>query len=236
MPLTQRSHDRTLSPQGEVSKKEFRRGVRAVGIVATTVEINQLFERIDFDNDGTVTLEELQRELDMIHPTLKNPEVGVSVAPSDAHTADGSSEGGLASRTPVIAAKAAGISTSDIRGYIAGQTIPVTQSQGPPTRGKGKQATVKTATLAVREDYRAVAELDLDRGRIWAFKVFTLFPLLKYLSQLDFVFRVVFPIAYVINLMIYMSEVNFGRDQIALLETSPCYLANIQNPTCGRAS
>jgi len=205
--------------------------VRAIGIVATTIEINQLFEKIDYDRDGTVTMQELQRELDMIFPHKH------AIAPAEVEVADAVADQSAEFRTPAIAAKAAGTQT---RGFKAGQTVPVDEAvpkprpASPPTNltKQGKKIR-KRATLAVRHDYRAVAELDLDRGRIWAFKVFHLFPILKYLSHLDFVFRVVFPIAYLANVIVYMSEVNFGRDQLALLETSPCYLANIRNPVCG---
>ena len=62
------------------------------------------------------------------------------------------------------------------------------------------------------------------QGKIWEFKTFCLFPFLnRLLTPLDHVFRVVFPIAYLIYVLIAMSEVNYGIDQREKLDNSWCY-------------
>jgi len=48
---------------GTISKKEFRRGVQAVGVRAPLHQINSLFDQIDEDEDGQVTPAELEKGL-----------------------------------------------------------------------------------------------------------------------------------------------------------------------------
>ena len=81
------------------------------------------------------------------------------------------------------------------------------------------------AQQEVLQFYRDVAKDDLDRGRIWTFKVFYLFPLLLHLSRLDHICRLLFPIAYIIYVLIAFSEVGFGTEHLERLRGSPCYMA-----------
>ena len=52
-----------LDDNGSVDRREFRRGLRAVGIVAPIVEMNQLFDEMDADKSGTIDLDELLDKL-----------------------------------------------------------------------------------------------------------------------------------------------------------------------------
>ena len=76
---------------------------------------------------------------------------------------------------------------------------------------------------AMRKLYRTRAMKTLEKSSMWYFKLFTLFPMLRNLRYMDQVFRVVFPLAYVIFVIIHLAEVNFGADQYALLRQSSCY-------------
>jgi hypothetical protein len=51
--------DWDVDNDGSVSKPEFRRGVRLLGLRADVTEVNRVFDAIDADGDGTVTLSEL---------------------------------------------------------------------------------------------------------------------------------------------------------------------------------
>ena len=80
---------------------------------------------------------------------------------------------------------------------------------------------------AVQLDYRMRAGEDLDKGRLWMFKVFTLLPILAKLTNADHYARVLFPIAFGIFLITAFSEVDFFSSHYSLLETSNCYNAGI---------
>ncbi len=92
----------------------------------------------------------------------------------------------------------------------------------------------KTATRAARHlhqgtaqelkrEYATIASVSLDKDWIWKFKVFWLFPLLNQLQTLDHVFRVLFPLSYLIFIMYYGAQVNFGSNHFGALEDSECY-------------
>ena len=76
-------------------------------------------------------------------------------------------------------------------------------------RGQERQTTARKQTL--------------EKGALWEFKTFVLFPILSRVRHMDILFRLIFPIAYGIFVFVHMAEVNFGRDQYKLLETTPCY-------------
>ena len=76
---------------------------------------------------------------------------------------------------------------------------------------------------AVKGAFRSRAKEDLDRGPIWEFKTFLLFPMLVRLSGLDHLFRILFPVAYIVYVICAFAEVDFGRPQYALLQGSPCF-------------
>jgi len=76
----------------------------------------------------------------------------------------------------------------------------------------------------MRLKYRTTARENLDHGAIWSAKVFYIFPMLVKLQSLDHIFRVVFPLAYVIYMIVAFQEVNFGRDHDRVLQSSVCYV------------
>ena len=82
---------------------------------------------------------------------------------------------------------------------------------------------VKTKTSTMAATYKSEGRQQTDKGPIWHFKVFHLFPLLVRCVYLDHIFRLVFPIVYTIYMLIALSEVDFGSPHFALLETARCY-------------
>ena len=57
----------------------------------------------------------------------------------------------------------------------------------------------------------------LDKTNLWRFKTYYIFPLIEKLRFLDLGSRVVFPVAYIIFILVTMARVNFGYDHYALL-------------------
>ena len=52
---------------------------------------------------------------------------------------------------------------------------------------------------------------DLDKGRIWAFKYYGLFPCLARLRNLDHASRWAFTLAYLLVVLVFFAGVDFGR-------------------------
>ena len=96
------------------------------------------------------------------------------------------------------------------------------------TATNGMTEAAAGVTKRMQVSYKAAASRDLGKGRYWRFLTFTWTPALTGLLQLDNIFRVAFPLAYLIYVLVTLSEVNFGADQYALLRTAPCYVAQQQ--------
>ena len=94
-----------------------------------------------------------------------------------------------------------------------------------PSRTLSRAAARKASetTREVTHFYRTVAKTDMDRGPVWSFKVFFLFPLLLKLRFLDHYFRVLFPLAYISYVLFALGEVGFGTQQDDLLRKAACY-------------
>ena len=69
----------------------------------------------------------------------------------------------------------------------------------------------------LKDAYSKVAMNNLDKGRLWRFKTFNLFPCLIHLRNLDFAMRIVFPIAYLIFVLGMFSTVEFGQPHFEAL-------------------
>ena len=82
-----------------------------------------------------------------------------------------------------------------------------------------KLASATAAEVQLR--YRTRIKEDLDRGNIWACKTFCLFPVLVRLTSLDHIFRVAFPLAYLIFLLVSLEAIDFGVEQTKLLNGAP---------------
>jgi hypothetical protein len=72
-------------------------------------------------------------------------------------------------------------------------------------------------TDEVRKEMIKGSQELLDKTNLWRFKTYYIFPLIEKLRFLDLGSRVVFPVAYIIFILVTMSRVNFGYDHYALL-------------------
>ena len=69
-----------------------------------------------------------------------------------------------------------------------------------------------TIMKKLRADLQNAAKQDFDKGIIWKFKTFTLFPFLVRMRHLDFVFRAVYPLTYIIFVIVMFAEVRTGSN------------------------
>ena len=74
----------------------------------------------------------------------------------------------------------------------------------------------------------------LDKSYLWRLKTYYIFPVAQHLRFLDLCSRFLFPCAYLAFVLASLSEVKFGLDQRALLESSEsiraCYCQNARYP------
>lgn len=68
--------------------------------------------------------------------------------------------------------------------------------------------------------YSKAAMSNLDKGWVWRFKTFTLFPILVQLRNLDFAMRGIFPIAYLAFVLSMFREVDFGQPHFEALRNA----------------
>ena len=101
-------------------------------------------------------------------------------------------------------------------------SAPLRPTRGLPARVPSA-ASLGPATVRLRSAYRTQAQIDLNKGWIWRFKTFTLFPLIARVRFLDHIFRFLFPVCYLCFVLIHMNEINYGVDHQALLNNNPCY-------------
>ena len=98
-------------------------------------------------------------------------------------------------------------------------------SPPPPPRAPNRTSTRRSESTRVsrelmrqlKDAYSKVAMNNLDKGRLWRFKTFNLFPCLIHLRNLDFAMRIVFPIAYLIFVLGMFSTVEFGQPHFEAL-------------------
>eukprot|EP00966_Prymnesium_polylepis_P091090 2108657-Prymnesium_polylepis.1 len=75
-------------------------------------------------------------------------------------------------------------------------------------------------------DFQQFASQEIDKGPVWRFKVFRLFPIVSMLRKSDHWWRVFFPIAYAIAVVVMMNEVEWGQAHRDKLRLSPCWHDN----------
>ena len=99
----------------------------------------------------------------------------------------------------------------------------------PPSTKAAKDAPKPSAPTRVLTRAEQLGKRDLWAPRMWYFKTFVLFPIVQHLRFLDFISRVLFPLAYAIFLFSSFAEVGFGSDHYQRLQGSPCYLASLRD-------
>ena len=215
--------------------------------------MNSVFDAIDIDGDGGITLDELDKYLavledddrarkdQLVHRT-GDADAGARAGETSADEADAVrlGETGAAAQPLPKGARAArlgfddlGPSSKPVQGSTANATslwaseaLEEARQSAVAVRPQNASAVTRSATRTFRLAYQDVARRDLDKGVVWKFKTFTLFPLLNNMRYLDFVFRAVFPVAYLIFVIVMFQEVDYSS-HFALLDTAPCYRAAI---------
>ena len=76
------------------------------------------------------------------------------------------------------------------------------------------------ASVDVMAKFQREAAADLDKGTLWRFKFFVLFPILLHLRHLDHYSRVVFPIAYCACVAYFLGQID--RSAVDWPTDSPC--------------
>ena len=89
--------------------------------------------------------------------------------------------------------------------------------------GGRRRQQLPAASVDVMAKFQREAAADLDKGTLWRFKFFVLFPILLNLRHLDHYSRVVFPVAFGIFVLGQFSKVGFGTAHNDLLNTVQCY-------------
>ena len=80
--------------------------------------------------------------------------------------------------------------------------------------------------LAKRPKYwvleNVVGLMKVDKGAVWRFKTFTLFPMIAWLRNLDHICRWLFPLAYGIYFIAAFSQVGWGMEHARLISSTHC--------------
>ena len=237
---------------GEVTRKEFRKGVEGLNLVASKVEVNRLFDHYDDDGDGKLSIATLFLQLENDHrkraglapgaekavslaPTV-TAGIGLEMSADEAEANDMANDLVFDDETPAdpmppqkqltrarVNPSPSKSSTPNAAGLNALTGGGVGKSLSRRLSGAPTQYTKKV----IEQDYRARAREDLDMGRIDFFKVFTLFPILAHFARADHYARVIFPVMYAIFIVSTFSEVDYFEPHFDLLRTSRCYRESV---------
>lgn len=88
---------------------------------------------------------------------------------------------------------------------------------------KAPKATDKRATAALRKQYQRLAARDMDKGPVWRFKTFTLFPILSGVRNLDHYCRWLYPCAYAVYVLTTFSGIGFAAPHMDKLLQTECF-------------
>lgn len=230
---------------GTISKKEFRRGVQAVGVRAPLHQINSLFDKIDDDEDGQVTPTELEKglaDVGLLRATVNTSEGGQTAMQEyesklvENMNLEGNGDVSMdqvdseiqARPMPAIEAKATSNKVNPMEAMLRTVATTSATKDTVPSRAKvTKVAATKpleqNATAMLHRRYLSTARADLDKDWLWEFKTFRLFPLLSRLRNLDHACRWLYPLGYFFFIFLALGEIGFGTSHEETLMTSECY-------------
>ena len=198
---------------GRVSKREFRRGIRRLGINAKIIEMNRVFDHYDQDKSGSLTLVEIEAMVDAL---------GEKAHGFDAMNSTSELSSKTLRRRMTAARGGGGLPPQPVEQQKHGMSSDAVESividDGTELAGDTPDEVISRPTGLAK---------GLGKGRLWHFKTFVVFPVVQHLRFLDYISRVVFPLAYITFLAYSFSEVGFGREHYERLMTSPCYLASL---------
>ena len=224
---------------GKLTRVEFRQGIQRLGFEASATECNDLFNRFDVDGDNRIDLNELSRMLDCLESELLTEEERAKLRKIPVNTS-----GRLHSPGGVRRSRHPG--EMDAFNQSDRPSNPASPPPSPPgspsvtastaevqvdvqyatTNKSDKSEVLRAAQQEVKDLFRAQAEED-GHGKSWQLHYFVIGPFLSRLSKMDHLFRVIFPPAYLIFLLVSLGEVNFGGDTAELLKGAPCYTAAV---------
>ena len=228
-----------------LTRKEFRRGVEYIlkGEKVTKKEINDFFDELDVDKDGTVDVAEMETFFasEKLLAEYLQRKGRSSDGLTDGMTAEEAEANDLIpetqddSRHPTRAPQGRGGATSKVapeQGAPAEEApARLLRSRTSFLRGRTPQNMNSSAAKRlssetrkqIRKDYINKAAEDLDMGPVDAFKTFMLFPVLAKLQYADHVARVIFPVAFAIFIFSAFAEVDWFGPHYDLLRSSKCY-------------
>ena len=228
-----------------LTRKEFRRGVEYIlkGEKVTKKEINDFFDELDVDKDGTVDVAEMETFFasEKLLAEYLQRKGRSSDGLTDGMTAEEAEANDLIPETqddspqPTRAPQGRGGATSKVapeQGAPAEEApARLLRSRTSFLRGRTPQNMNSSAAKRlssetrkqIRKDYINKAAEDLDMGPVDAFKTFMLFPVLAKLQYADHVARVIFPVAFAIFLFSAFAEADWFGPHYDLLRSSKCY-------------
>ena len=228
-----------------LTRKEFRRGVEYIlkGEKVTKKEINDFFDELDVDKDGTVDVAEMETFFasEKLLAEYLQRKGRSSDGLTDGMTAEEAEANDLIPETqddspqPTRAPQGRGGATSKVapeQGAPAEEApARLLRSRTSFLRGRTPQNMNSSAAKRlssetrkqIRKDYINKAAEDLDMGPVDAFKTFMLFPVLAKLQYADHVARVIFPVAFAIFLFSALAEADWFGPHYDLLRSSKCY-------------
>ena len=225
---------------GNVNKREFRRGVSALGLIAKAVEVNDLFDTLDRDGDGVIEMDELKA-----HFTAANYLAGIGMegggvastcggfASAGSHGAKAASDNVDSNADTEEAAAVFAVAAEEVAVSLeAGNTGGAekrrvrTGACGDGDGGSGRHSSFegtrvkqlsreiqrRRQTSRMRLAFRKEARDDLGKGWMWSCRTFKLGPCLARLRFLDVPARFVFPLGYAIYVFWKLSEVQAARE------------------------
>ena len=232
-----------------LTRKEFRRGVEYIlkGEKVTKKEINDFFDELDVDKDGTVDVAEMEtffasEKLLADYLQRKGKGGRSSDGLTDGMTAEEAEANDLIPETqddsphPTRAPQGRGGATTskvapeqgapaeEAPARLLRSRTSFLRSRTPQNMNSSAAKRLSNETRKqIRKDYINKAAEDLDMGPVDTFKTFTLFPVLAKLQYSDHVARVIFPVAFAIFLFSAFDEADWFGPHYDLLRSSKCY-------------
>ena len=216
------------------------------GEKVTKKEINDFFDELDIDKDGTVDVAEMEtffasEKLLAEYLQRKGKGGRSSDGLTDGMTAEEAEANDLIpepqddSPHPTRAPQGRGGAKSKVapeQGAPAEEAparllrsrTSFLRSRTPQNMNSSAAKRLSSETRKqIRKDYINKAAEDLDMGLVDTFKTFMLFPVLAKLQYSDHVARVIFPVAFAIFLFSAFAEADWFGPHYDLLRSSKCY-------------
>jgi hypothetical protein len=231
-----------LDGDGTVSKSEFRKGVRKLGLGTSAAEANDAFDTFDTEKQGILPIDFLERKI-RAAPVSAKARLGSGSSSMTTSAAEMSEEEAMANDMEIeVGEEAVELASPTVGAKSIALQVDAVCVEPMRIEGEGtsslREANVPQGRLAQRwppqlkrsktlMSQKTVAKhvsTNLDLGYLWRFKVFRLFPYLKKLKRLDHYARLSFPTAFTIYILVACQEVRFFQPHYVLLQNSTCFV------------